>query len=115
MSHGIKLQELICFSLYRASRKMIRMYGPLLEPFGLTYLQFLVLQVLPPKVDMSVKEIGAQLSLDSATLTPLLKKLELRGLLIRSRNLADERVVLISLTAEGMALKKSVKNLFLSG
>lgn len=99
------LDQQICFALYRASRAIIRAYGPLLKPLGLTYSQYLVMLVLWEKDQISVKEIGERLALDSATLTPLLKKLELQHLVNRQRHLDDERVVEIKLTKQGQALK----------
>ena len=74
------LDQQLCFATYRASRALIRTYGPLLEPLGLTYPQYLALLALWEADGVSVKQLGARLSLDSATLTPLLKRLERQGL-----------------------------------
>lgn len=90
---------------------MIRMYGPLLAPFGLTYPQFLVLQVLWEEGASSVGSIGDLLALDSATLTPLLKKLEQRQLVTRVRSKSDERIVVIGLTDEGQSIKKKIQQI----
>jgi len=97
--------------MYRASRAMIRAYGPLLEPLGLTYPQYLALLVLWEVDKVSVRQLGERLSLDSATLTPLLKRLEKRGLVTRSREPEDERVVRIVLTKAGRALQAQCRGI----
>jgi DNA-binding MarR family transcriptional regulator len=102
-----RLDNQLCFALYRASRAIIRAYGPILEPLGLTYPQYLVMLALWQNDRQSVRDIGAKLSLDSATLTPLLKKLEVRGLVTRTRSEKDERVVDIALTKKGQKLRES--------
>jgi MarR family transcriptional regulator, organic hydroperoxide resistance regulator len=99
------LDQHLCFALYRASRAMIRGYAPLLEPLGLTYAQYLVLVVLSETDAVSVRQLGERLSLDSATLTPLLKRLETQGAIERQRDAKDERVVRVSLTKQGRALR----------
>jgi len=99
------LDQHLCFALYRASRAMIRGYGPLLEPLGLTYAQYLVLVVLWETDAVSVRALGERLSLDSATLTPLLKRLEAQGAIERKRDQEDERVVRVHLTQQGRALR----------
>ena len=104
-STHLDLDQQLCFALYRASRAIIRTYAPLLKPLRLTYAQYLVMLVLWSKDQLSVKEIGEKLALDSATLTPLLKKLELQNLLTRERAAEDERVVHIKLTKQGHVLK----------
>jgi len=91
--------------MYRASRALIRAYGPLLEPLGVTYPQYLALLVLWEEDGVSVKRLGERLSLDSATLTPLLKRLERPGLVGRRRDEADERVVRVVLSKKGHALR----------
>lgn len=95
----------LCFAVYSASHAFTRAYRQLLEPLGLTYPQYLVMLVLWERDDMRVKEIGAQLFLDSGTLTPLLKRLENLGLVRRVRVAEDERQVSIVLTATGRALQ----------
>lgn len=107
----LRLDQQLCFALYRASRGMIRAYSPLLKPLGLTYAQYLVMLVLWEKDRISVKDIGEQLALDSATLTPLLKKLETSGLLSRERAKNDERVVEIHLTKQGRSLKSKAQSI----
>ncbi|WP_434424504.1 MarR family winged helix-turn-helix transcriptional regulator [Nannocystis pusilla] len=102
---ALRLDQQLCFALYRASRAVIRAYGPLLEPLGLTYPQYLVMLVLWEERSASVKALGERLALDSGTLTPLLKRLEQRGLVTRRRDADDERVVRIELTREGQQLR----------
>lgn len=104
------LEQHLCFALYRASRAMIRGYGPLLEPLGLTYAQYLVLVVLNETDAVSVRQLGERLSLDSATLTPLLKRLEVQGAIERRRDAEDERVVRVSLTPQGRALRAKCRD-----
>jgi DNA-binding MarR family transcriptional regulator len=101
----LRLDQQLCFALYSASRAVIRAYAPLLEPLGLTYPQYLALLALWSEDGVSVKRLGEQLGLDSATLTPLLKRLEQQGLVERRRDAEDERVVRIDLTAAGRALR----------
>lgn len=103
-----RLDDQICFALYGALQAMTRAYRPHLEPFGLTYPQYLVLLVLWERPGLSVKEIGARLVLDSGTLTPLLKRLEAAGYVRRARDKADERVVRIDVTAAGLALREPI-------
>ena len=99
------LRKQLCFAVYSASHAFTRAYRILLEPLGLTYPQYLVLLVLWERDGMRVKEIGAQLFLDSGTLTPLLKRLEGLGYVRRVRDPADERQVTILLTSAGQALE----------
>ena len=101
-----KLEYQLCFALYEASRATIDIYRPLLDELGITYPQYLVLLILWERGMCSVKEIGHLLHLDSGTLSPLLKRLEATGLIKRQRRANDERVVDISLTAEGRALQE---------
>ncbi|EWY38168.1 MarR family transcriptional regulator [Skermanella stibiiresistens SB22] len=98
------LANQICFALYSATHAMTKAYRPLLDDLGVTYPQYLVLLLLWERDGRSVKELGEHLSLDSGTLTPLLKRLEGQGLVSRSRDRADERSVLIHLTVQGKAL-----------
>jgi DNA-binding MarR family transcriptional regulator len=104
-SDPLRLDQQLCFALYAASRAVVRAYGPLLEPLGLTYPQYLVMLVLWEEDDVSVKRLGERLSLDSGTLTPLLKRLERDGMIERHRDHRDERVVRARLTDVGRALK----------
>ena len=101
----MKLEHHMCFHLYAASKEVIRCYKPFLDPLDLTYTQYLALLVLWEQGTVSVKELGEKLYLDSGTMTPVLKKLESKGYIHRTRAQQDERSVLISLTEEGQALK----------
>ncbi len=101
----IKLDVLICFAAYSASHAFSRFYRPLLDKLGLTYPQFIVMMVLWEKGATTMKALTTELMLDSNTLTPLLKKLEVAGLVERSRNKSDERVLDVAPTDKGMAMK----------
>ena len=101
----LALDMQLCFALYSASLAMTKLYKPLLAPLGLTYPQYLVMLVLWEEDGQPVSAIGERLTLDSGTLTPLLKRLEAAGLVQRLRDAGDERRVLIQLTAEGRAMK----------
>ncbi|MCG7588348.1 MarR family winged helix-turn-helix transcriptional regulator [Photobacterium sp. OFAV2-7] len=103
---AIALENQVCFPLYSAANAVVRAYRPLLNALDLTYPQYLVMMVLWEHNGINVKELGAKLYLDSGTLTPLLKRLETKGLVVRTRGLEDERVRMISLSDEGVALKK---------
>jgi DNA-binding MarR family transcriptional regulator len=101
----LRLDRQLCFALYRAHRAVTRAYAPLLEPLGLTYPQYLALLALWERDGVSVKRLGEQLGLDSATLTPLLKRLEAQKLITRRRDADDERVLRIHLTERGRGLR----------
>lgn len=101
----LKLENQLCFALYEASRATIDIYRPLLDAMGVTYPQYLVLLILWEQGVCSVKELGQLLHLDSGTLSPLLKRLEAAGFIKRQRRTKDERVVDISLSDKGYALK----------
>lgn len=107
----LALDSQLCFALYSASLAMTKTYKPLLEKIGLTYPQYLVMLVLWQEENLLVKSIGEKLFLDSGTLTPLLKRLETSGLIIRTRDLQDERQVRITLTREGRALKRRAQDI----
>ncbi|SCG81100.1 transcriptional regulator, MarR family [Micromonospora rifamycinica] len=98
----------VCFALYAASRALTDVYRPILDEFGLTYPQYLVLLVLWERGDdpPTVSELGAALRLDSGTLSPLLKRLAAAGLVVRTRSARDERRVEVGLTADGAALRQ---------
>ncbi len=102
----LKVDNFVCFALYSAGHAFTRLYKPLLEPLGLTYPQYLVMAVLWENDGRTVGEIGEKLLLESSTLTPLLKRLETAGVVRRTRDRDDERVVRIQLTPEGAALKQ---------
>ena len=103
---ALKLENQLCFPLYAASREVIKRYYPFLDAIDLTYTQYIAMMVLWEEKEISVKELGHKLFLDSGTLTPLLKCLESKGLITRSRSLDDERVVIAKITEEGEALKE---------
>ncbi|KGI78868.1 MarR family winged helix-turn-helix transcriptional regulator [Oleiagrimonas soli] len=102
---GPRLDAQLCFALYAANLAMSKVYRTLLKPLKLTYPQYLVLMVLWQDDHRSVSEIGERLQLDSATLTPLLKRMDAAGLVVRARSREDERHVVISLTAKGRKLE----------
>ncbi|WP_343036584.1 MarR family winged helix-turn-helix transcriptional regulator [Flexivirga aerilata] len=104
-SESLRLNNQLCFSLYSASRALTALYRELLAPLGVTYPQYLVLLALWEQSPQTVSELGAQLQLDSGTLSPLLKRLELLGLVTRERATDDERVVLVALTTRGWSLR----------
>lgn len=99
------LDNQLCFALYSASLAMTKLYKPLLDTLGLTYPQYLVMLALWERDGLTVSELGERLFLDSGTLTPLLKRLEAAGLLVRLRDVQDERRVRITLTGQGRALR----------
>lgn len=105
------LDDQLCFSIYSANHAIARMYRPLLEPMGITYPQYLVLLALWERDGRRVRELGADLLLDSNTLTPLLKRMQAADLVARTRNPEDERSVLVSLTEKGKALKSQAKDM----
>lgn len=107
----LKLENQLCFPLYAASKRITRLYKPFLDPYELTYTQYITLLSLWERDGVSVNELGASLYLDSGTLTPLLKKLEKRGIVEKQRNVEDERNVLVYLTDEGWALREAVKDI----
>lgn len=106
---ALGLDDQLCFALYRAQRALTRAYGPILEPLGLTYPQYLVLLALWEQDDVAVKDLGDRLALDSGTLTPLLKRLEEQGLVARRRSEEDERVVRVTLAKRGRALEQKAR------
>jgi MarR family transcriptional regulator, organic hydroperoxide resistance regulator len=101
----LALERQVCFALAVAQRSVLAVYRPLLEPMGLTHPQYLVMLALWERAPMSVKEISAALQLDSATLSPLLKRLDAAGLLTRTRDATDERQLRVELTSAGRALR----------
>ncbi|SIN09417.1 DNA-binding transcriptional regulator, MarR family [Micromonospora cremea] len=110
VTDDLVLRRQVCFALYAASRALTDVYRPILDRFGLTYPQYLVLLVLWERPDdaPTVSELGAELRLDSGTLSPLLKRLEGAGLVVRQRSARDERRVEVSLTEQGRALRQQV-------
>lgn len=101
----LKLDNQLCFPLYVCSKEIVRRYKPFLDDLDITYTQYITLMALWEKGALSVKELGKQLFLDSGTLTPLLKTLEAKGYVARTRAKDDERNLIVSLTDEGLALR----------
>ena len=102
---ALKLDKQLCFPLYACSREIIKRYKPFLDALDLTYTQYIAMMVLWEKGSMTVKELGARLYLDSGTLTPMLKKMEAKGLVSRTRSTEDERNLIVAITPAGEALK----------
>ena len=107
----LALERQVCFALSVASRSVIGIYRPLLAPMGLTHPQYLVLLALWERSPRSVKDISASLLLDSATLSPLLKRLEALGYVTRERSALDERLLTVELTAAGRGLRKDAERI----
>lgn len=101
----LALERQVCFALVVAARNVVALYRPLLEPMGLTHPQYLVMLALWQHAPLSVKELSGQLQLDPGTLSPLLKRLQSAGLLRRERDSGDERLLSVSLTQQGLALR----------
>ena len=108
---NLKLENQLCFPLYACSKEIVRRYKPLLDKLDLTYTQYIVMMVMWEKKNMNVKTLGETLFLDSGTLTPVLKKLEEKGFITRTRMKEDERNLLISITDKGSKLKKDAKDI----
>ena len=108
---SLKLENQLCFPLYAASREVIKLYHPLLTELNLTYTQYLVMLVVWENEMISEKDLGRLLYLDSGTLTPVLKSLEGKKVITRSRSKADERVVNVTLTAAGKALRDKAESI----
>jgi len=107
----LKLENQLCFPLYACSKEIIRRYKPYLDPLDLTYTQYIAMMVLWEEQNINVKDLGNRLYLDSGTLTPLLKKLESKGYVNRTRSRTDERSVCITLTKRGKALRDEVSDI----
>ena len=102
---ALKIDNQICFPLYAASREIIKRYKPYLDEIDLTYTQYITMMILWEEQSITVKQLGKRLYLDSGTLTPLLKKLEAKGLITRVRPMSDERSLVVSITREGEKLR----------
>ncbi|MEG6584756.1 MarR family winged helix-turn-helix transcriptional regulator [Dendrosporobacter sp. 1207_IL3150] len=102
----LKLDNQLCFAIYACSKEITRIYRPFLEELGITYTQYITLLVLWETPEITLKELGERLYLDSGTLTPLLKKMETAGLISRQRSKEDERSLIVKLTDKGKELKK---------
>ncbi|WP_338378673.1 MarR family transcriptional regulator [uncultured Flavobacterium sp.] len=105
MKDPLHLSEQVCFPVYAFAKEIINQYRPFLDELDLTYPQYLVLLVLWEQQEQTVNELGDKLKLDSGTLTPLLKRMELKDFVARNRSTVDERIVLITLTEKGKLLK----------
>ncbi len=103
---ALKIENQICFPLYACSREVIKLYKPYLDELDLTYTQYITMMILWDKRKVTVKELGNCLYLDSGTLTPLLKKMEAKGLLTRARSREDERNLIITVTEKGDSLSE---------
>ncbi|MDR0949185.1 MAG: MarR family transcriptional regulator [Lachnospiraceae bacterium] len=101
----LKLENQLCFPLYAAAREVVKKYTPFLSEIDLTYTQYIVMMVLWEAKQIGIKELGEKLRLDSGTLTPLLKKMQQRGLITKERSAIDERNVTVLITADGEALR----------
>lgn len=106
----LALDRQVCFALAVASRNVIALYKPLLEPMGLTHPQYLVMLALWEETPLTVSELGRRVSLEPGTLSPLLKRLEASGLIARDRDRRDERALAVSLTPAGVRLRKRAEN-----
>lgn len=107
---ALKLENQLCFPLYACAKEIVKKYKPFLDEIDLTYTQYITMMVMWEQKEINVKELGKYLYLDSGTLTPVLKKLEQKGYVTRQRSTKDERVLNVTITKEGEALKgKSVK------
>ena len=104
----LKLNNQICFPLYACSKEIIRRYKPFLDKVDLTYTQYITMMALGENESMNVRELGSRLFLDSGTLTPLLKKLENKGYIKRSRSKEDERNLIVTLTDKGWELREEM-------
>lgn len=102
---SLKLKNQLCFPIYLCSKEIIRKYTPLLNELNLTYTQYIVMMYFWKVEESNLKDLGKTLMLDSSTLTPLLKKLELKGYIERNRSFTDERNLVIKLTKEGINLR----------
>lgn len=102
----LKLENQLCFPLYACAKEIVRKYKPILDEFDLTYTQYITMMVMWEKKELNVKELGEHIYLDSGTLTPVLKKLEVKGYIKRTRSKSDERNLLVELTKNGEDLKE---------
>lgn len=104
----LKLDNQLCFPLYALSREIIKLYKPYLDKFNLTYTQYIAMMVMWEDEKIVFKDLGKKLHLDSGTLTPVLKKLESMGLIIKYRTKEDDRIVIVEVTEKGKSLKDEV-------
>lgn len=111
MHETLKLENQLCFRFYTVSRLITQAYGPLLDRLGVTYPQYLVLLVLWEQDAQPVNDIARRLVLETNTVTPLLKRMETEGLVLRTRGTADARQVIVSLTDKGRALEEAARDI----
>jgi DNA-binding MarR family transcriptional regulator len=102
----LKLDNQVCFALVTAARNVVSIYRPVLEPLGLTHPQYLVMLALWEASPRTLTDLAAELAMEPATLSPLVKRLEVQGLVVRARRSDDERMLDIALTSEGTALRE---------
>lgn len=102
---SLKLENQLCFPLYACSKEVVKQYKPYLDQIDLTYTQYITMMVMWERKQLTVKELGEHLYLDSGTMTPVLKKLESKGYVLRSRSKDDERNLIVTLTEQGEKLK----------
>ncbi len=107
----LKISNQLCFPLYACSKEIVKRYKPYLDPIDLTYTQYITMMVVWEEKEITVKALGDKLFLDSGTLTPVLKKLEQKGYVKRSRSKDDERNLIITLTKDGEELKKQASEI----
>lgn len=107
----LKLENQLCFPLYSAAREVVKKYHPYLSEIGLTYTQYITMMVMWEEKEITVKALGEKLFLDSGTMTPVLKSLEQKKLVARSRSEIDERSVIVKITENGEKLKEKVKDI----
>lgn len=107
----LKIENQLCFPLYACAKEVIRQYKPLLDPLDLTYTQYITMMVIWERKEITVKELGKILYLDSGTLTPVLKKMESKGFVTRERSKDDERNLNVKITAYGEKLKKQAAHI----
>lgn len=110
-AHTTKLDDFLCFAIYSAHHALNRVYKPLLDAIGLTYTQYIAMVTLWEQDDQTVGSLGEKLFLESSTLTPVLKRLEALGFIVRTRDRTDERQVRVQLTAAGRALQEQAKTI----
>ncbi|GAB6988899.1 MarR family winged helix-turn-helix transcriptional regulator [Paenibacillus pini] len=107
----LQLENQLCFTIYACSREITKLYQPYLDKLGVTYSQYLVLLVLWERGSCTVSQLGEALYLDSGTLTPLLKRIQTAGLIVRERSIQDERKVIITLTEAGLKLRDKAQSI----
>lgn len=110
-NENLKLSNQLCFPLYAVSKEIIRRYKPFLDEIDLTYTQYITMMALWEHQTINVKDLGSLLYLDSGTLTPVLKTLEKKGFVKRTRSSQDERVVIVSITDEGTSIKERASSI----